>query len=93
MDEKQYARRDAAALDVWGGFYHRHVRAMTEEKLHGKAEIAAELGWRDLRIFQLETELEALKQQMEATAARVQERLDKLLKKADEHLEDVGRDG
>lgn len=44
---KQYARRDLPALDRAGGYYSRHVGAMTIEQLHSKSEIAAELGWRD----------------------------------------------
>ena len=33
-----------------GGYYCRHVSALTEEALHAKSDIAAELGWRDLQI-------------------------------------------
>lgn len=46
-DDRQYARRDLAGLDKAGGYYHRHVAAMTEEGLHSKSDIAAELAWRD----------------------------------------------
>lgn len=44
---KQYAERDIESLDEAGGFYSRHVSAMTGEGLHTKRSIAAELGYRD----------------------------------------------
>ncbi len=43
--------------DAWGGYYCRHVSALTTECLHAKSEIAAELGWRDLQIDRLRAEL------------------------------------
>lgn len=55
--EKQYAERDPYKLDVAGGYYCRHVSAMTSEGLHSKSDIAAELGHRDMVISEL---LEAL---------------------------------
>ena len=45
-----------------GEHFMRHMDAMTREKLHGKADIACELGGRDKRIEELEArvaELEA----------------------------------
>lgn len=57
---KQYAERDAMALDEAGGYYMRHVMAMTGEQLHGKADIAAELGWRDMQISALQQKLDAV---------------------------------
>ena len=54
---KQYAERDIESLDESGGFYSRHVSAMTGEGLHAKSSIAAELGHRDMVISEL---LEAL---------------------------------
>jgi len=57
---KQYAERDAMALDEAGGHYMRHVMAMTGEKLHGKGDIAAELGWRDMQIAALQQKLDAV---------------------------------
>lgn len=57
---KQYAERDAMALDEAGGYYFRHVLAMTGEELHSKGDIAAELGWRDMQIEQLKAERDAL---------------------------------
>lgn len=57
---KQYAERDAMTLDDAGGYYLRHVLAMTGEKLHSKGDIAAELGWRDMQIAKLKAERDAL---------------------------------
>ena len=50
---KQYAERDIESLDEAGGFYSRHVSAMTGEGLHSKSSIAAELGHRDMVISEL----------------------------------------
>lgn len=47
---KQYAERDVIALDEQGGYYIRHVIAMTREKLYLKSDVAAELAFRDMRI-------------------------------------------
>lgn len=46
-NQKQYADRDIMQLDEDGGYYFRHVDAMTGESLHSKSDIAAELGHRD----------------------------------------------
>ena len=62
MGEKLYASfddRDPMALDEAGDYYSNHVMAMTVEKLHSKAHIAAELGYRDMRIAQLQARLES----------------------------------
>lgn len=45
-----YKERDAMELDKDGGYYYRHVHAMTKEDLHCKSDIAAELAWRDREI-------------------------------------------
>lgn len=55
--EKLYAERDICEQDEKGGFYFKHVLAMTAEGLHSKSDIAAELAHRDLRIQQLEAVL------------------------------------
>lgn len=47
---KQYENRDPFEL---GEYYHRHADAMTAEGLHEKADIAAELAYRDKRIDEL----------------------------------------
>lgn len=57
----EYAKRDMEALDVAGGFYCRHISAMTTERLERKSAIAAELGFRDMRIAELEKEIKALR--------------------------------
>lgn len=54
-----YRERNAWELDQAGGYYSRHVMAMTSEGLHSKGDIAAELGYRDMRIDQLEAEWRA----------------------------------
>ena len=43
----QYQERDPIVLDEIGGYYSRHVSAMTRESLHAKTDIAAELAFRD----------------------------------------------
>ena len=59
---KLYAQRDYRAL---GDYYLKHIEAMTEEKLHSKADIAAELAIRDRKIKELEKALHTLYRQME----------------------------
>ena len=54
---KQYARRNPMVLDKAGGYYVRHVMAMTREGLHAKSHIAAELAWRDAEIDRLKEAL------------------------------------
>lgn len=51
---KQYAIRDIMELDKKGDYYIRHVQAMTEEGLHSKSDIAAELAYRDELIARLQ---------------------------------------
>ncbi|MBP0998425.1 hypothetical protein J8629_15340 [Serratia fonticola] len=51
---KQYDERNAMAL---GDYYGRHVHAMTVESLHAKSDIAAELGYRDKQIDELNVKL------------------------------------
>lgn len=46
----EYAKRDPQQLDAVGGHYSRHIAAMTEERLHSKHAIAAELAWRDYQL-------------------------------------------
>jgi len=57
-EPKLYKRRGIVELDKAGEFYMRHVSAMTGEGLHQKSDIAAELGYRDMRIDILEKLLE-----------------------------------
>lgn len=53
-DSKLYPPQDPMEL---GGWYTRHVVAMTTEKLHDKADIAEQLAWRDKRIEELEAQI------------------------------------
>lgn len=55
MPEQIYKPRDKEAL---GDHYFRHLEAMTSESLHSKADVAAELAFRDGRIAELEEERE-----------------------------------
>lgn len=48
-----YKKRCIEGLDEAGGFYCKHVLAMTEEGLHDKSDIAAELGYRDMQMKKL----------------------------------------
>jgi len=59
MSEKIYGDRDLMAMDSAGNYYCRHVDHMTREKLHSKSDIAAELGWRDMQIANLQQKLTA----------------------------------
>ena len=59
-DVKRYEERDIMALDEAGGFYCRHIDAMTGEGLHGKSDIAAELGYRDMQIQALQADNERM---------------------------------
>lgn len=61
----QYEERDAMELDRVGNFYTCHVVAMTKEGLQSKADIAAELGYRDMVIDQQQAEINALKAHVE----------------------------
>lgn len=85
MTVKQYAERDAMALDEAGSYYIRHVMAMTSEGLHSKGDIAAELGWRDMQI-------DALQQQVNALAAEGAIML-RLLTDISEQYEEVQTEG
>lgn len=69
---KQYAERDASALDEAGGYYIRHVSAMTKEGLHSKSDIAAELAFRDLQIDQLNHRINRLLTERNATGLAIE---------------------
>ncbi len=62
---KHYRNRNIAELDEDGGHYSKHVAAMSEEGLHGKSEIAAELAWRDQAIERLRLVIEELRAKAE----------------------------
>lgn len=44
----EYKERDHMLLDKGGNYYSKHVLAMTQEGLHDKSDIAAELAYRDM---------------------------------------------
>lgn len=52
--KKLYAQRDIEQLDEDGNYHFKHMMAMTKEDLYSKRDIAAELGYRDARIAELE---------------------------------------
>jgi hypothetical protein len=58
----EYPAVSPSELDRVGNYYSRHVFAMTAEALHSKADIAAQLGWRDQQIAQLREALDDLYQ-------------------------------
>jgi hypothetical protein len=64
--QKQYARRNPLKQDEAGGYYIRHVEAMTAEGLHEKSAIAAELAHRDIEIVRLSREVAFYAQRMDA---------------------------
>lgn len=66
MSEKFYAERDIIGMDSKGGHYCRHISAMTREDLHSKSDIAAELGFRDMVIAELEAKCSALAAEVQA---------------------------
>ena len=79
---KQYAERDASALDEAGGYYIRHVSAMTKEGLHSKSDIAAELGYRDMLLDSLGAKVSELLTQRDELQASLQR-----LISSDPHIE------
>ncbi|HDL6529020.1 TPA: hypothetical protein PXJ50_004546 [Yersinia enterocolitica] len=56
---KQYDTEVRLESVMGTNHYGVHIHAMTAENLHSKSDIAVELAWRDLRIEQLITQLEA----------------------------------
>lgn len=71
MTVKLYADRDAMELDSVGGYYCKHVNAMTIESLHRKGDIAAELGWRDMQIDTLKAEIDEARGQVVGLAVEL----------------------
>lgn len=65
--KKNYAERDIMEMDNVGGYYIRHVSAMTAEELHSKSDIAAELGHRDMVIDELQEVLQEVTRSIEIT--------------------------
>jgi len=70
-----YKQRDIAFLDEVGGYYIKHVMAMTEEKLERKSDIAAELAYRDYLITDLMNQISKLKRGEQMTLGELINRL------------------
>lgn len=66
-----YEQRDIEELDKLGNYYSTHIMAMTAEHLDSKSDIAAELGYRDLKIRNLVSELITLRTAVEDIMANV----------------------
>ncbi|AUR91931.1 coil containing protein [Vibrio phage 1.167.O._10N.261.51.F2] len=66
MNDKLYAERDIEILDDKGDYYFNHIFAMTGEGLHSKSDIAAELGYRDMRIDELKADKAELLEELES---------------------------
>ncbi|HFV9204327.1 TPA: hypothetical protein ACJI3H_003743 [Yersinia enterocolitica] len=63
---KQYDTEVRLEAVMGTNHYGVHIHAMTTEDLHSKSGIAVELAWRDLRIEQLITQLEAAQKERDA---------------------------
>ncbi|EPT0835232.1 hypothetical protein ACVT81_004431 [Yersinia enterocolitica] len=61
---KQYDTEVRLESVMGTNHYGVHIHAMTAENLHSKSDIAVELAWRDLRIEQLITQLEAAQKEL-----------------------------
>ena len=66
LNELHYAERAIDELDFAGGYYTRHVNAMTAEGLNSKSAIAAELAVRDFVIDSLQTTISNLSENNKA---------------------------
>ena len=79
QNNNQYEDREIDELDFAGGYYTRHVNAMTVEGLNSKSAIAGELAFRDHTIDQLKQKIVNLEAQLEEACEHceeLQERLD-----------------
>lgn len=93
MSNKLYADRDIMDNRL-SEIYCIHVQAMTEEGLHSKSDIAAELAWRDLHINDFSDKVEQLERERNELATQV-DRLQKIpyTKTRAEFMESWGVDG
>lgn len=64
MSKKEYPEICPMELDEVGGYYAKHVSAMTAEELHSKSDIAIQLGWRDMQIDRLQELLDKREKQI-----------------------------
>lgn len=84
---KQYPEIDSwEQLDKVGGYYCRHVAAMTDEGLHSKSDIARQLGWRDRQIDELRKEVELLRNGIGKALDEIEDDGPKALKYASQEL-------
>lgn len=80
--ELHYGERAIDELDFAGGYYSRHVNAMTAEGLNSKSAIAAELAVRDFIIDSLQETIKNLGENNKAAL--------EALNKMSEHLLALG---
>ncbi len=66
-----YEERDIERLDEEGGYYSRHIIALTEEDLNSKSDIAAELAVRDFTIYRLSNDITALRKALLSAKVRL----------------------
>lgn len=64
-----YPKIDHMQLDADGGYYCRHVAAMTDEGLHKKSDIAGQLGMRDREIDRLTAERDEAQRKLSVAVA------------------------
>ena len=62
-----YPDYDPVQLDQDGGYYFKHISAMTTEGLHYKSDIAVQLGWRDREIDRLKKRVRYLERETEGS--------------------------
>lgn len=74
----QYGERAIDELDFAGGYYSRHVNAMTAEGLNSKSAIAAELAVRDFIIDSLRAKIAELKNSNEEALEALSELSERL---------------
>jgi hypothetical protein len=69
----EYGKRSPIELDEKGGYFIKHMAAMTAEDLCGKAEIAEELGYRDMIIDTLTQQLTEARAENEKMVAEIED--------------------
>ena len=78
LNESHYGERAIDELDFAGGYYSRHVNAMTAEGLNSKSAIAAELAVRDFIIDSLHAKIAELKNNNEEALEALSELSERL---------------